>query len=141
MLTEERIREIVREELAALAKPVQPQKGNRGTRLAPDFEMPLEWLRWACDKRFWTDAEAKAEGELFCDYWTSRGGVMVDWRKCWQTWVRNSKRPDGHKQIEPSVLNGIMDKALAEHYAKQAALYDRMGRWQEAKDLRKRIGA
>ncbi len=47
----------------------------------------------------------------------------------------------GYIKLRKDITDDPRLLELAEHYEKTAALYDRMGRWQEAKDLRKRIGA
>lgn len=122
-------------------KPVQPQKALRGTRLPEAFQIPLSWLEWACEQRYWTLADARAEADMFVDFWQAKAGkdaVKLDWEKTFHNWVRNSRRANGTRSPQ-SIETNLGD--LTSHYERQAALYDKMGRWQEAKEIRARIGA
>lgn len=70
----------------------------RGTRLPDDFTVPDEWLSWAIEQRRWDPAATREEAENFCNFWQAKTGqaaTKLDWRKTWQNWVRNSRRPNG----------------------------------------------
>lgn len=90
--------------------PITP-KGVSPRRLPDDFAMPAEWKDWARDCRGWSASDIETEAANFCDYWQARGSgaAKLDWRKTWQTWVRNSKRPDGNHRNAPS--SGHFDKS------------------------------
>lgn len=106
---------------------------RRASRLPDDFHAPREWLEWAIDKRRWTPADAAEEAEIFCNYWQSRSGsqaTKLDWFKTWQNWVRNSRRPDGDYQAPRPMVSS------REHMERTAALYERMGRDAEAREIR-----
>lgn len=118
-------------------KPVERAKAKRGSRLPDPFVIPPEWLAWAREKRFWSEEDAKSEAEVFIAHWQANGQTMVDWYKCWMKWVGNSRRPNGLRSPQ-SIETNLGD--LNAHYEKTAALYDRLGRWQEARDLRAKIG-
>lgn len=122
-------------------KPVQREKVQRGTRLPLAFQIPLSWLEWACEKRYWTLADARAEADMFVDFWQAKAGkdaVKLDWEKTFHNWVRNSRRANGTRSPQ-SIETNLGD--LNSHYERQAALYDKLGRRDEARELRKRIGA
>lgn len=76
--------------------PITP-KGVSPRRLPDDFVMPDDWKQWARETRGWPPPDLETEAANFVDYWQARGSGAAkrDWRKTWQTWVRNSKRPDG----------------------------------------------
>jgi hypothetical protein len=77
---------------------------KRGDRLSMDWSLPEDWLNWAIEQRRWTPGDAKAEALMFADYWQSKAGqqaVKLDWRKTWQNWVRQSRRPDGAYRAPP----------------------------------------
>lgn len=110
---------------------------TRGTRLAHDFQIPAEWIDFAISTRMWEPADAQAEAENFRDFWVSKSGAgaaKLDWLATWRNWVRNSRRPNGTYQPKTgSMLNH------AEHMARTADLYDRMGRSAEAAEIRRRL--
>jgi uncharacterized protein YdaU (DUF1376 family) len=65
---------------------------KRGTRLPADWEIPEEWLEWACDlgggSSMWVSEAAK-----FRDYWTAKAGrdaTKLDWFATWRNWCRNA---------------------------------------------------
>lgn len=119
----------------AAAKPIRAAKG---TRMAPDWQMPAEWLAEARDKRFWSQPDTMDEAEQFIAYWQGSGQTKADWHATWRNWYLRSKRPNGQRSPQ-SIETNLGD--LTSHYERQAALYDKLGRWQEAKEIRARIGA
>jgi hypothetical protein len=83
----------------------------KGKRLPEDFVMPEDWKLWAQQKRGWVWADVETEAENFTDYWLARGHAATsrDWRRTWQTWIRNSKRPDGIHKGGNSARAGPVD--------------------------------
>jgi hypothetical protein len=79
--------------------PHTPEKTNsraRGTRLDPDFELPIDWRNWAIADRGWSERDAAEEGRAFADYWHAKAGkdgIKLDWPATWRNWCRNSRRP------------------------------------------------
>lgn len=111
---------------------------HRAERLANDFEPPEDWIQWAVDQRRWTPADASEEAEIFANYWQAKSGqaaTKLDWRKTWCNWVRNSRRPDGDYRRPMQMVSS------REHMERTAALYDRMGRTNEAKEIRDSLAA
>jgi hypothetical protein len=120
-------------------KPARASQGGRGTRLSHDWTLPPDWLAWAREKRFWTEADTMAESESFADYWHGRagsGGVKLDWRATWQNWVRNSKRPNGTHSPTATIRS---DADRIEHLERTVSLYERMGRHNEIPPIRRQI--
>lgn len=116
--------------------PLLTPKGVSPRRLPDDFVMPDDWKDWARDKRGWSTADIETEAENFTDYWQARGSGATkrDWRKAWQTWVRNSKRADGnHRNDKP-----LSESDVRAGQERTAALYERMGRADEAAEIRRR---
>lgn len=84
--------------------PYSPPASRRGTRLAPDFEPPEDWIEWAMKKRGWSRAAAIEESECFCRHWQSKPGrdaCKLDWPKTWQNWVVNSRRSNRATIYDP----------------------------------------
>lgn len=112
------------------------KESPRGVRLALDWALPDDWRAFARGERFWTDAEITAEASLFADYWHSQPGqkgVKLDWFATWRNWCRNSRRPSG----APVTIRE--DYNEREALQRTAALYDRMGRTDEAAEIRRRL--
>ena len=108
----------------------------RAHRLGDDWTAPDDWIKWASEVRKWEPAIAREEAEIFANYWQARGGqdaCKLDWRKTWQNWVRNSRRPDGEYREAAPMLSS------REHMERTAALYERMGRNAEAAEIRARL--
>lgn len=86
---------------ATLASPVAG--GAKAMRLPDDFRMPEAWLDWAEERCGWTRSDTGDEAESFCNYWQARGDAGARrrcWRKTWENWVRNSRRPKG--EVRPA---------------------------------------
>lgn len=112
---------------------------RRAMRLPDDFTAPDSWIEWAVSKRMWAPDDAREEAEIFANYWQARSGAQaakLNWEKTWQNWVRNSRRPDGTYQ--PSVARLAYDP---ERQQRLADLYDRMGRTQEAEEIRAQLAS
>jgi hypothetical protein len=61
---------------------------SRGTRLSVT-DLPDDWTEYCIQRR--PDLKPHEVFEDFCDYWIGRGETMVDWKRTWQTWVRNAR--------------------------------------------------
>lgn len=112
---------------------------KRATRLSDDFVMPEEWIEWAIKKRHWSRADTLDEAEKFANWWQAKGGqdaCKLDWYKTWQVWVANSKRPNGTNKPTRSVTAEVA-RAAEE---RTAAIYERMGRTDEAAEIRRKWG-
>ena len=111
----------------------------RGTRLPHNWTLPDDWSEWASEARRWYPNDVDAEAMVFADYWQSKAGqtaIKLDWKKTWQNWVRQSRRPDG---TYTKVSRAPVDYAA--NVENTIALYERMGRYQEADDLRRQLSS
>jgi hypothetical protein len=111
---------------------------RRAHRLADDWTVPDDWIDWAVAERRWSPTDAREEAEIFANYWQARSGAgaaKLDWRKTWQNWVRTSRRPNGDYRL---YTDAVDPRA---HMERTAALYDRMGRTNEAKEIRDGLAA
>lgn len=77
----------------------------RGSRLPPDWRLPLAWGEWAVAEGM-TEAEARRTADIFRDYWLaapSAKGVKANWELTWRNWVRKSlaDRRNGPKSATP----------------------------------------
>lgn len=119
-----------------------PQRGGnvspRAARLPNDWTCPSDWIEWAVNLRQWHPADAEAESEIFANYWQAKAGkdaCKLDWRKTWQNWVRNSRRPNGDYRPLPETFSN------REHMERTASLYERLGRTNEAAEIRRKLAA
>ena len=71
------------------------RRTEQASRLPDDFTVPDDWLDWGIAQRGWTRAEVAEEAACFCRYWQARGrdAARRCWRRTWQNWVCNSRRP------------------------------------------------
>lgn len=121
------------------ACPKGKTASNKGTRLAPDFQVPQDWIDFAIAERQWTPEDAQTEAANFCDFWWSKPGAeasKLDWKATWRNWVRNSRRPNGDYRPATGALLSHTD-----HMERTAALYERMGRTNEAAEIRRQLAA
>ena len=112
---------------------------RRGSRLPDDWTAPEDWIEWAVEARRWYPDDARAEAEIFANYWQSRAGQgasKLDWKKTWQNWVRNSHRPDGEYRLSTASTGPLDRRATLE---RTASLYERMGRANEAQEIRRHL--
>ena len=68
------------------------RESQRGTRLAPDFALPDEWVSFCRQQRPELDPREVFEG--FRDYWIAQPGqkgVKTDWTATWRNWIRTQK--------------------------------------------------
>jgi hypothetical protein len=118
--------------------PLAKAKALVPRRLPDDFAVPDDWKEWARETRGWSAADIATEAANFTDYWQARGSGAAkrDWRKTWQTWVRNSKRADGsHRNDRKLTPDEMRTRQIG-----LAELYDRMGRTDDAAEIRRKWG-
>jgi hypothetical protein len=61
----------------------------RGTRLPPDWEIPITFMHHALARGMWA-ARIQIEAEKFKNYWTAKSGqgaVKRDWFATWRNWI------------------------------------------------------
>lgn len=102
---------------------------ERATRLPPDFQVPLEWIRWAQVERGWTQDVAETVAKTFVNHWLSKGGkdaCKVNWERTFHNWITNDRRPNGEYvgRDAPALTPDEKRARLAE----QAAFRVRVGR-------------
>jgi uncharacterized protein YdaU (DUF1376 family) len=73
---------------------IKPKReSQRGTRLAPDFQLSVEWVDFCRQHRPELDPQETFEG--FRDYWIAQPGqkgVKTDWTATWRNWVRRQQQ-------------------------------------------------
>jgi hypothetical protein len=78
------------------AEPKVKLKGDaRGTRLPQDWKLLRRDALWAMQEVGLTEAEVRAEAEVFKDHWLAQPGMKgrkSDWKATWRNWVR--RRPE-----------------------------------------------
>jgi uncharacterized protein YdaU (DUF1376 family) len=68
------------------------EKTQRGSRLANDFQFPLEWETFCKQTR--PDLNPEKTFDQFKDYWVSSPkGTKLDWFATWRNWVRSTNAP------------------------------------------------
>jgi uncharacterized protein YdaU (DUF1376 family) len=68
------------------------EKTQRGSRLANDFQFPLEWETFCKQTR--PDLNPEKTFDQFKDYWVSSlKGTKLDWFATWRNWVRSTNAP------------------------------------------------
>lgn len=68
------------------------RESQRGTRLAPDFQLPDDWVAFCGQQRPELDPRDVFDG--FRDYWVAQPGqkgVKTDWTATWRNWVRRQQ--------------------------------------------------
>lgn len=77
--------------------PIPIDKSPKGSRFTLRPLSP-EWVRYAMEKRGWSQDETASVYEAFTDFWISKAGsdgIKLDWFATWRTWVRNQRSRDG----------------------------------------------
>ena len=73
---------------------------KRATTMPDDFTVTPEMRAWAAEKAPGVDLDWQTE--QFRDHHEGKGSQFVDWRKAWQTWIRNAAKWDrGRRQEQP----------------------------------------
>ena len=96
------------------AEPLNPPKNGtqnrniinkkgieKNIKFDDDFQLPVDWIAWAEQKRPELSKTSIIEMfEHFKDHHLAKGSKFVDWKRAWQTWVRNDATY--HKQKNTS---------------------------------------
>jgi uncharacterized protein YdaU (DUF1376 family) len=92
-------------------------KKARGTRLSPEWFLPLDWGEWALGEGLGREA-IRVEADKFKDYWTARAGpngVKLDWQATWRNWIRAAKERghgNGNRISGPTASGQRADPAI-----------------------------
>lgn len=93
-VTPETETETERDKSAAEAPPPSKVlKIPKGSRISPDWKLPLEWGEWALREGL-SRQQVLSEEDSFKDYWLAKTGkdaTKADWQATWRNWVRRSK--------------------------------------------------
>lgn len=84
---------------------VRSQKAGRKSRLPDDWRLPADWGEWALGKGL-DELSVRREAEQFANHHHSKGSLMLDWRRAWQTWVNNSINWKNERQSEREARKG-----------------------------------
>lgn len=63
----------------------------KGSRLPPDWELPLDWRAWALEHHACTPQQLQREADTFADYWHGKAGAdarKADWQATFRNWIR-----------------------------------------------------
>jgi hypothetical protein len=77
---------------------------KRGSRVPDPFHVDASMRTWAAENT--PAADPDRETPQFVDHWAAKAGkdaIKVDWRRAWQTWMRNSQKfaeRDGWKPVD-----------------------------------------
>jgi hypothetical protein len=92
----------------SLPSPTHPVKdlgaAKRGSRVPDPFVIEASMRSWALENA--PAADPDRETPQFVDHWAAKAGkdaLKVDWRRAWQTWMRNAQRfaeRDGWKPVD-----------------------------------------
>ena len=72
---------------------------KRATTLPDDFTVTADMRAWAAEKAPGVDLDWQTE--QFRDHHQGKGSRFVDWRKAWQTWIRNAAKWDRGRKPQP----------------------------------------
>lgn len=67
----------------------KPDQRKRKSRLSDDWRLPKEWGEWALGKGL-DELSIRREADQFKDHHLGHGTTMLEWKRGWQTWVRNA---------------------------------------------------
>jgi uncharacterized protein YdaU (DUF1376 family) len=76
---------------------VQKERGERGSRLPTDFEVPFDWIeagRQAREKAILPPVDLATEAQKFCNHFvgsSTPSAVKRDWRRTWLNWCLNAR--------------------------------------------------
>ena len=92
------------EEMSSPKARATADKSSAGTRLPKDWVLPDSWRLYCVENR--PDLDPKSVAENFRDYWhakAGKGGVKVDWKATWNTWVR---KENGRPSVATGAASG-----------------------------------
>ena len=102
-------------------EPVKKEEPNGSSKKAPqirrksslpaDWKLPHDWGQWAIQEGI-DEVTVRREADQFKDYHIGHGNTMLDWRRAWQTWVRNHFKFNAPR-------SKAADQAQRESYAQQ----------------------
>ena len=110
-------KEVIREEGKEVEREANASpKTKRGSRLSPDWFLPMEWGEWAVSQGL-DPGTIRSEADRFRDYWCAKPGqhgVKLDWQATWRNWIRSAKDrgnanrnarqiPQGGKRADPAL--------------------------------------
>lgn len=92
-------------------KEASPKK--RKSRLSEDWRLPREWGLWAVQQGM-DEPTARREADQFKDHHIGHGNTMLDWKRAWQTWVRNhfKFKPSKSKPAVQMTTDEYLDQVL-----------------------------
>lgn len=76
---------------------------KRRSRLPDGWTLPMDWGEWAIEQGM-DELAVRREAAQFEDHHRSKGNTMLDWRRAWQTWVRNHlkwRKTNSRQRVEP----------------------------------------
>jgi hypothetical protein len=109
---------------------------TRGTRLSLT-ELPEDWIAYCAERR--PDLKPFDVWQDFEDYWKGRGETMVDWKRTWQTWVRNTRKKPVFTP-EPPKRNYPQSKPIQAGRADSAAYREFRERMAKLKPASRSVG-
>lgn len=94
--------------------PPTPPRGKRAHRLPEDWQ-PDDKL-WAWAKKEVPEVNVREETKIFLDYFLARGVTYVDWRRCWQKWMRTEQKSSARvKRSDRWTIKMANDFCIREH--------------------------
>lgn len=92
-------------------KEASPKK--RKSRLPEDWRLPREWGLWAVQQGM-DEPTVRREADQFKDHHIGHGNTMLDWKRAWQTWVRNHFKfnPSKSKPAVQMTTDEYLDRVL-----------------------------
>lgn len=122
----EQAEKIVQQILIAIEQLEPKKTDKRGTRLAPDFKPPQDWLQVGTDARARHELpfmDLRLELEQFCGYWSNKpgkDGLKLDWKRAWIVWAtRANESKAGRRGTADMTISGSQD--IAERHLLQLA--------------------
>lgn len=92
--------------------PPKVTTSKKETCISDDFVLPDDWIDWAKEKRpeLSTD-DIHDLFESFKDHHLSKGSKFLDWKRAWQTWVRNDEKfhPVKQKPSDDDIFRGCVN--------------------------------
>lgn len=82
--------------ISSLGVRVEPhaEKSARGTRLPPEWILPMPWGQWAMSECGFDEHRVREIAVTFADYWHAVAGgkgVKLDWLATWRNWCRKER--------------------------------------------------
>lgn len=84
-----------KEDTSVSSKKSAPAK--KKSQLPDGWQLPKDWGDWAMEQGM-DELGVRREAAQFEDHHRSKGNTMLDWRRAWQTWVRNALKWQGSRR-------------------------------------------